>query len=207
MEPSTRTSPHRHAERVSHEDALIHAILDEAVVAHIGFDNDGPLVLPVVAVRIGEHLYVHLSTGSGAALRAPMEVCVTATILDGAVLAKSWFHHSLNARSVVVRGRAELVTDTAETLRALAATIDRVAPGRSSASRPPSARELAATAILRIPLAESSAKVRTGPPVEDEADLDLPFWSGVVPLRIVAGQAQPGPGVEAPAPATAWSVP
>lgn len=183
-----RTTGHRNHERLSYEQQLTRDVLDEALICHVGFEADGPLVLPMIHARIDEVLYLHLSTGSGL-IRAglPTPVCLTATIVDGLVFAKSQFRHSMNYRSVVVRGQLALVTDTVERERALAAIVDHVAPGRSRASRPPNRRELAATAVACIDLVEVSTKVRAGPPGDDADDLDLPYWSGVIPIRAQDG--------------------
>ena len=193
LTPTARTTPHRYPGRVSYDAALVHAILDEALISHLGLDADGPLVLPVIHARVGQNLYVHVSTGAGIARRIPAEVCLTATIVDGLVLAKSQFHHSMNYRSVVVRGRAEPVGAGAERDQALAAIVDHVAPGRSANSRPPNAKELAATFVLRIPLLAASAKVRAGPAVDDDEDLALPYWAGVIPTMLQVGAPVPGP--------------
>jgi nitroimidazol reductase NimA-like FMN-containing flavoprotein (pyridoxamine 5'-phosphate oxidase superfamily) len=200
--PATpRTTPTRLRERVDHDAAAIHAVLDEAPFCHLGVVLDGePLVLPTIHARIGDRLYLHGSTGArltrlaaAAAGRGEggVPVCVTVTLLDGLVLARSQFHHSMNYRSVVVRGRAELVTDPDERARALAAVVDHVVPGRSGQSRPGDAKELSATAVLRIPLVEASLKRRTGGPNDDPDDLALPYWAGVIPITSAAGPPQP----------------
>ncbi|OLE23001.1 MAG: GNAT family N-acetyltransferase [Actinobacteria bacterium 13_1_20CM_3_71_11] len=201
---TTRTTPHRLAERVSYDRAAAHAILDEAYVCHLGFTApDGPRVLPTLVARIGDTLYVHGSTGSGPllALRQGGPVCLTVTLLDGLVLARSQFHHSANYRSVVVYGTATVVIDEAERRRAMDALVDKVAPGRSAQTRPPNARELAATAILAIPLAEVSVKARRAGVAADTEDYALPYWAGVVPLRLTRGVPEPDAGVGVPVPA------
>ncbi len=186
--PATpRTTPARLPERARYDRATVHAVLDEALVCHLGYLRDGrPMVLPTIHVRIGEVLYVHGSTGASSALaaaRGPVPVCVTVTILDGLVLARSAFHHSMNYRSVVVHGTARAVTDDEERQRVLAAIVDRVAPGRWDQCRPPNPKELAATSILAVPLEEVSAKCRSGDPVDEDTDLDGPWWAGVIPVR------------------------
>ncbi|TLQ47149.1 pyridoxamine 5'-phosphate oxidase family protein [Streptomyces marianii] len=192
-----RTVPTRARERASHDRALVHAILDETSVCHLGFVRDGaPVVLPTLYGRVGDVLYVHGSTGSRPLRMAGqadpgLEVCLTVTHVDGLVLARSAFHHSINYRSVVVHGTARQVTDPEEKRTALDALVDHVIPGRSSDSRPANARELAATAVLRLDLDEVSAKVRTGGPDDDPEDLALPHWTGVVPL--VRGHGVPVP--------------
>ncbi|WP_107470588.1 pyridoxamine 5'-phosphate oxidase family protein [Streptomyces sp. ERV7] len=196
-EPTERTVPTRSRERASYDRALVHGILDEGYVCHLGFVRDGaPVVLPTLYGRIGERLYVHGSTGSRP-LRMTgkadpgLAVCLTVTHVDGLVLARSAFHHSLNYRSVVVHGLAYEVTDPEERRGALDALVDQVVPGRSYDSRQANAKELAATAVIRLDLDEVSAKVRTGGPNDDPEDSTLPHWTGVVP--VVRGYGTPIP--------------
>ncbi|MFG2954155.1 pyridoxamine 5'-phosphate oxidase family protein [Streptomyces sp. NPDC048291] len=184
-----RTVPTRSAERASYDRELVHAILDEGYLCHLGFVRDGaPVVLPTLYGRVGEVLYLHGSTGSRP-LRMTgqadpgLAVCVTVTHVDGLVLARSAFHHSVNYRSVVVHGIAHQVTDPEEKRRALDALVDHVVPGRAADSRPADKKELAATAVIRLDLTEVSAKTRTGGANDDPEDLDLPHWAGVLPLR------------------------
>ncbi|MEU1117242.1 MULTISPECIES: pyridoxamine 5'-phosphate oxidase family protein [unclassified Streptomyces] len=193
--PTDRTVPTRSRERAAYDHASVHAILDEAYVCHLGFVRDGaPVVLPTLYARVDDRLYVHGSTGSrplrmaGAATAAEQEdpglqVCLTVTHVDGLVLARSAFHHSINYRSVVVHGIAHQVTDPEEKRAALDALVDHVVPGRAADSRPADTKELAATAVLRLDLDEVSAKARTGGPNDEPEDMDLPHWAGVVPLR------------------------
>ncbi|MEU6846891.1 pyridoxamine 5'-phosphate oxidase family protein [Streptomyces sp. NPDC046716] len=187
--PTDRTVPTRSKERASYDRAFVHAILDEAYVCHLGFVRDGaPVVLPTLYGRIGDRLYVHGSTGSRPLRMAGQQdpglaVCLTVTHVDGLVLARSAFHHSINYRSVVIHGTAHQVTDADEKRRALDALVDHVVPGRAADSRPANAKELAATAVLSLDLAEVSAKVRSGGPNDEPEDMDLPHWSGVVPLQ------------------------
>ena len=168
-----RTTPTRYRERAHYDRQTVHAILDEALICHLGYLSAGrPVVLPTTHARLGETLYLHGSTGSGpmlAATAAPsgLPVCVTATLVDGLVLARAAMHHSVNFRSVVVVGAARVVDDPAEKLRALRGLLDHVAPGRAADCRTPNARELAATGVLALDLVEVSAKVRTGGPVDD----------------------------------------
>ncbi|MFG3498924.1 pyridoxamine 5'-phosphate oxidase family protein [Streptomyces sp. NPDC047928] len=196
-EPTDRTVPTRGRPRASYDRALVHSILDEAYVCHLGFVRDGaPVVLPTLYGRVGETLYVHGSTGSRPLRMAGetdpgLPVCLTVTHVDGLVLARSAFHHSVNYRSVVVHGTAHPVTDPEEKRTALDALVDHVVPGRSYDSRPANAKELAATAVLRLDLAEVSAKVRTGGVNEEPEDLSLPHWAGVVPLVTRYGTAVP----------------
>jgi uncharacterized protein len=200
---------------VSYERETVHAVLDEAIVCHVGFVVDGrPVVLPHLHARLDEVLYLHGSTGARAmraARGSGLEVCVTVTLLDGLVLARSAFNHSVNYRSVVVHGTATVVEDPQEKTRALAALVEAVAPGRTGSTRPPSRSELAATTVLRLDLHEVSVKVRTGPPVDDPEDLELPCWAGVLPLVIDAGSPQPSKdlaeGVAVPEHITAWKRP
>ncbi|MFB7274248.1 pyridoxamine 5'-phosphate oxidase family protein [Streptomyces sp. NPDC056244] len=208
--PTSRTVPTRARERAAYDRELVHAILDEAYICHLGFVRDGaPVVLPTLYGRVDERLYVHGSTGSrplrmaGGPRAANQEdaarqdatgqeatgqedpglaVCLTVTHVDGLVLARSAFHHSINYRSVVVHGIARPVTDADERRAALDAIVDHVVPGRSYDSRPANDRELAATAVIRLDLDEVSAKVRTGGPGDDPEDIGLPHWAGVVPL-------------------------
>ncbi|MFJ8695757.1 pyridoxamine 5'-phosphate oxidase family protein [Streptomyces roseolilacinus] len=199
-EPTDLTVPTRGRPKASYDRALVHSILDEAYVCHLGFVRDGrPVVLPTLYGRVGERLYVHGSTGSrplrmadgGPAADPGLPVCLTVTHVDGLVLARSAFHHSVNYRSVVVHGTARQVTDPDEKLAALDALVDHVVPGRSADSRPADAKELAATAVLALDLAEVSAKVRTGGVNEDPDDLRLPHWAGVIPLITRYGTAIP----------------
>lgn len=191
-----RTVPTRNRNRVSYDRALVHAILDEAFVCHLGFLRDGaPVVLPTLYARSGETLYLHASTGSRpirqAAAADGLPVCATVTLVDGLVLARAAFHHSVNYRSVIVHGTARPVTDADEHAAALRLLVDHVVPGRSAACRQPTARERAATAVLRLDLAEVSAKVRTGGPNDDPEDLALPYWGGVLPITTVYGPPAP----------------
>jgi nitroimidazol reductase NimA-like FMN-containing flavoprotein (pyridoxamine 5'-phosphate oxidase superfamily) len=193
--PATeRTRVRRLPERGSHEWAVIAAILDEALVCHVGFaasDGRAPLVIPTAHARVGEMLYLHGAPASRMlrTLQDGIEVCVTATILDGLVLARSLFHHSLNYRSVVAFGRAVEVTDLAEKQRALHAFAEHVLRGRAAEARPPSPGELKATRVLALRLEEASAKLRMGPPLDDDEDMALPVWAGVLPVGLTIGPA------------------
>lgn len=194
---TARTTPTRYRERARYDSETVHRILDEALICHLGYLNNGdPVVLPTTHARCREVLYLHGSTGSGpmlAAAQAPggLPVCVTVTLIDGLVLARSALHHSLAYRSVIIRGAARLVVDRGEQRNALAALVDHVAPGRAADSRPPNERELAMTAVLALDLVEVAAKVRGGGPVDDPEDLTLPHWAGVVPLGVAAGSPEP----------------
>jgi uncharacterized protein len=204
-----RTRVRRLPERAAYDRDTVHAILDEGFVCHAGFVVDGqPYVIPTGYARVGETLYLHGSTGSRLGLRPGMPVCVTVTLLDGIVLARAAFHHSFQYRSVMVLGRTRLVTDPEEKDAALGALVEHIVPGRSSDVRPANGRELAATAVLAVPLEEVSAKVRTGPPKDDEEDYALPVWAGVLPLALTPGAPEPDPllGLPIPEPSyvTAW---
>ncbi|MFJ8717543.1 pyridoxamine 5'-phosphate oxidase family protein [Streptomyces violaceus] len=199
--PTDRTVPTRSPNRASYDRELVHAILDEAYVCHLGFVRDGaPVVLPTLFARVGERLYVHGSTGSRP-LRAAgqadpgLPVCLTVTHVDGLVLARSAFHHSINYRSVMVHGVARDVADPEEKRQALDALVDQVVPGRAADSRPADKKELAATAVLRLDLAEVSAKLRTGGVNDGPEDLGLPHWAGVVPVGKTYGTPIPDPGL------------
>jgi nitroimidazol reductase NimA-like FMN-containing flavoprotein (pyridoxamine 5'-phosphate oxidase superfamily) len=213
--PTPRTTATRHTERVGYDRDLVHAVLDEALLAHVGFVVDGrPVVLPQLHVRVGEVLYLHGSTGARAMLTARdegLDVCVTVTLVDGLVLARAAFHHSINYRSVVVLGTATVMEDADEKAAVLARLVDHVAPGRPAEVRGPDRRELAATTVLRLPLAEVSVKVRTGPPIDDPEDLALPYWAGVLPLATVPGTPVPAPELpgdaEVPDHVRAWHRP
>lgn len=193
--PTPQTTPTRYRERARYDRDTVHRILDEALICHLGYARAGrPVVLPTTHARVDETLYLHGSTGSGPVLAAGpagLPVCVTATLIDGLVLARSALHHSMAYRSVVVIGSARLVDDEDEKRRALGALLDHVAPGRAADARPPDRRELAATAVLAVDLVEVSAKVRAGGPADDPDDMTLPHWAGVIPLHLVAGHPEP----------------
>lgn len=186
-----RTTVRRLPERAAYDRPTLDAILDEALICHVGFVAGGrPVVIPTIHTRIGDAVYFHGSAASRMlrTLRGGVDVCVTVTLLDGLVLARSAFHHSMNYRSVVVFGNAEEVTEREERLRVLIALVEHVCRGRFADVRPPSKAELRQTLVLRLPLSEASAKVRTGPPKDDEADLASPAWAGVLPLSLVPGE-------------------
>ena len=187
LEQTGRTRIHRLPQRGNYDRETIHAILDEALICHVGFVSGGrPVVIPTIHTRVGEHLYFHGSPAAGMlrTLTAGGEACVTVTLLDGLVLARSAFHHSMNYRSVVVFGKAEEVTERDEKLRVLAALVEHVCRGRSADARGPTEKELKQTIVLRLPIAEASAKIRTGPPADDGEDYALPIWAGVLPLTL-----------------------
>jgi hypothetical protein len=182
--------------RGSFDRETICRILDESFICHVGFVvGDQPFVIPTAYARMKDHLLIHGSSASRMlrALAGEINVCVTVTLLDGLVLARSAFHHSMNYRSVVVFGRASVVLDEAAKLDALRAFTEQIIKGRWADVRPPTPNELNATMVLRLPLTEASAKIRTGPPVDEEADYGLKVWAGELPLRLAAGAPLPDP--------------
>jgi len=188
LEQTERTRIHRLPDRGAYDRDTIHAILDEALICHVGFAVEGrPVVIPTIHTRVDDHLYFHGSPASGLlrTLRGGgVDACVTVTILDGLVLARSAFHHSMNYRSVVIFGTAEEVVDGDEKLRVLTALVEHVCPGRSADARGPNEKELKQTLVLELPIAEASAKIRTGPPKDEAEDYALPIWAGVLPLSL-----------------------
>ena len=207
--PSERTRVRREPQRGVYDRSTIDAILDEGFVCHLGFVHEQqPFVIPTLYARVDDQLYVHGSAASRMlrALGGGVDACVTVTLVDGIVLARSIFNHSINYRSVVVLGRAAAVAGPDEKLRALEAFSQRLVPGRWADVRPPTATELKATSILRMPLEEASAKVRTGPPEDDEADYGWPVWAGVIPLALASGEPEPDPRLVPGLGAPAWSV-
>jgi nitroimidazol reductase NimA-like FMN-containing flavoprotein (pyridoxamine 5'-phosphate oxidase superfamily) len=193
---SARVRVGRLPDRGRYQRAVIDEILDEALICHVGFVAGGqPYVIPTIHARAGDLLYVHGSAASRMlrTLKGGVPACVTASIVDGLVLARSAFHHSLNYRSVVVLGRAVELQDDAEKLRALRAIVDHIAPGRWDEVRGPSPAELRQTTVLGMRLDEASAKVRSGPPKDDEQDLALPVWAGELPVRMVALEPRDDP--------------
>lgn len=204
-QPTARTTATRYRDRMHYERDKAHAILDEAYDCSVAFVVDGePRVLPTLHVRVEDTLYLHASTGGRLGLGARgdgVPVAVSVTLLDGIVYARSQFHHSANYRSVVVHGRARPVTDEAEKVAAMHALVERMGNGRTTESRPPTARELATTTVLALPLVEVSVRARTGGVADDPEDMLLPHWAGVLPLRRVAGPPEPDSGVAGPPPA------
>ncbi len=192
--PTGRTQVRRIPNRGVYDKAEVYAILDEGYVCHVGFAVEGqPYVIPTGYARQDDRLLIHGSAASRMMreMSAGIEVCVTVTLVDGFVLSRSAFHHSMNYRSVVMLGRARLLESEAEKMAALEAFTNHIVPGRWQEVRPPSEQELKGTTVLELPLTEVSAKVRNGPPVEDEGDLTRPTWAGVVPLRSQLGTPQP----------------
>jgi nitroimidazol reductase NimA-like FMN-containing flavoprotein (pyridoxamine 5'-phosphate oxidase superfamily) len=209
--PSDRTQVKRHPERGAYDRTTIDAILDEALFCHVGYVAEGrPRVIPTIHVRVGDTLYIHGSNASRTlrTVKDGEEVCVVATLLDQLVLARSAFKHSMNYRSVVVYGRAREVGDPEEKWTAQRALVDHVCAGRADQVRMPNEDELRQTTILAITLEEASAKLRTGPPIDDEEDYGLPVWAGVLPIAAVPqaplDDPRLSPGIEAPSNVTGY---
>ena len=205
FEQTERTKLKRLPARGVFDRELVYRILDEGLICHVGFTVEGrPYVIPTGYARVNDQLYIHGSQASRMlrTLHRGVEACVTVTLLDGLVLARSAFHHSMNYRSVVIFGNARLVDDPQEKLSALRAFSEHMIRGRWDEVRLPTEQEMRATTVLSLPLEEASAKVRTGPPLDDEEDYELPIWAGVVPLSLVAGPPIPDdrlkPEVEVP---------
>ena len=190
LQPTERTRLKRLPQRGSFDRETVYRIIDTALFCHVGFvHNDAPFVVPTLHVRIGARLYVHGSAASRMLRTAAggVPLCVTVTHVDGLVLARSAFHHSINYRSAVILGVAQEVTDPDAKLRVLHALVEHVVPGRWQDARPPHPKELAATSVLSLPITEASAKIRTGGPSEEAEDYALPIWAGVIPLKMVTG--------------------
>ncbi len=203
--PTTRTRVVREADRAVYDRETVYRILDEGFLCHAGFVVEGqPFVIPTSYGRKDASLYIHGSAASRMLrqMKDGVPVCITVTLLDGLVLARSVFNHSMNYRSVVILGKATLVDDPEEKLAALRILSEHILPGRWDDSRGPNERELKATSVLHVPIEEFSAKVRVGPPIDDEEDYSFPTWAGVVPLEMVAGapidDARLLPGKKAP---------
>ncbi len=196
--PTDRTKVRRLPARARYERDIVNAVIDEALACHVGFAIDGrPFVIPTIHARIDNQLYVHGAVANHMlrALAGGIETCVTVTLVDGLVLARSQFHHSMNYRSVMVFGISTFVDDADEKRAALHALVEHVVPGRCADARPPSDSELRATSVLRLPIDEASAKVRTGGPVDDEEDLGLPIWAGELPIAPAYGVPIAAPDV------------
>ncbi len=201
--PTARSTVRRISERAVYDRETINAILDAALICHVGFTHDGsPFVIPTIHARMENTLYLHGSPASRMlrSIKRGIEVSIAVTIVDGLVVARTPFHQSLNYRSVIVFGQARLVDNVKEKLMALEAVTNHVTPGRWDDSRPPTDKEVKGTLVLAIPLDEASAKIRSGPPDDDEEDLDLPYWAGVVPIGLAPGAPIPDVGVDWPAP-------
>jgi len=188
--PTSRTRVVREPHRAVYDRETAYTILDEGFLCHVGFSVDGqPYVIPTAYGRKDANLYIHGSAASRMLrqMKDGVPVCVTVTLLDGLVLARSIFNHSMNYRSVVILGKATLVEEPTEKLAALRVLSDHILPGRWDDIRQPNGHELKATSVLRVPIEEFSAKVRTGPPIDDEEDMPFPTWAGVIPLEMKAG--------------------
>jgi nitroimidazol reductase NimA-like FMN-containing flavoprotein (pyridoxamine 5'-phosphate oxidase superfamily) len=213
LTPTSRTRVRRLPERARYDREEIYRILDEGFVCHAAFcDESGPVVLPTGYARVGDGLYLHGATGNHLlrSIGAGAPVCITVTLVDGLVLARSAFHHSINYRSVVMFGTGREVTDRQEKLAAVTAVVEQIVPGRSADARAPSDEELRATRVVHVPLDEVSAKVRSGGPKDDPPDYQLPVWAGHIPLRLAAGAPVPdgtGPHPEVPAYASGYRRP
>jgi nitroimidazol reductase NimA-like FMN-containing flavoprotein (pyridoxamine 5'-phosphate oxidase superfamily) len=198
--PTPRTRVVREPHRAAYDRDTVYQILDEGFLCQVGFIVDGqPFVIPTSYGRKASRLYIHGSAASRMLRQMQKEavqVCITVTLLDGLVLARSVFNHSMNYRSVVILGKATLVDDPQEKLAALKILSEHILPGRWDDSRQPNERELKQTSVLRVPIEEFSAKVRTGPPVDDEEDLSFPTWAGVVPLEMKAGEPINDPNLD-----------
>ncbi len=207
-----RTRVRRLPARASYDAETVHAILDAGLVCHVGFVESGrPIVIPTAYARVGDAVVFHGSSKSRTLLAATggAELCISVALIDGLVLARSAFHHSINYRSVVLFGRATEITERDRKLTALEAFTERLYPGRWASVRSPNEQELKATLVLELPLREAVAKVRTGGPIDDEEDMTWPVWAGVMPLRLAPGAPEPAPELApglAP-PATAWPYP
>ena len=194
QQQSDRTRVKRIPKRGHYDRETIDAILDEGFICHVGFVAGGqPYVIPTGYARVGDELYIHGSAASRMLrqLSKGVDVCVTVTLLDGLVLARSAFHHSMNYRSVMILGKAELVTETNEKNKALEALTEHFVPGRWAEVRWPTELELKATSVLKLPITEASAKIRTGDPVDDDEDYSMNVWAGVIPLTMAASEPIP----------------
>jgi uncharacterized protein len=199
--PTSRTRVIREPERGVYDREVVNRVLDEGFICHVGFVQDGqPFVIPTSYGRVADNLYIHGSAASRMLrnLDKGIPVCVTVTLLDGLVLARSVFNHSMNYRSVVLLGTAKVVEDPQEKITALRAISEHILPSRWADSRQPNERELKATSVVRLPITEFSAKIRQGPPVDDAEDYAFPTWAGVLPLRVIAGTAVPDPKLDPP---------
>jgi nitroimidazol reductase NimA-like FMN-containing flavoprotein (pyridoxamine 5'-phosphate oxidase superfamily) len=199
FQPTSRTTLRRLPKRAEYGRDEVYSILDEAFICHVGFVVDGqPFVIPTGYARVGDRLYIHGSAASRMlkTLQQGIEICVTVTLVDGLVLARSAFHHSVNYRSVVILGRASEVTELAEKSEALRHLTEHIVPGRWKDVRRPNQSELSATTVLVLSLDEVSAKVRKGPPIDDTEDKELATWAGVIPLYLVAGMPEDDPELQ-----------
>ncbi len=198
-----RNRVRRKPQRGDYQKETIYQIIDEAPICHVGFVVDGqPYVIPTLHARQGDVLFLHGAPASRLlkVIETGAEVCITMTLVDGIVLARSAFHHSINYRSALLFGRGAIVTEPGQKMAALAAITEHIAPGRWSEVRQPSQQELDATTVVAVPIASASAKIRSGPPLDDEVDYELPIWAGVLPLTLVSGAPEPDPRLPADIP-------
>lgn len=199
-----RTQVRRLPERGVYEPEFIHSVIDEALICHVGFDtDDGPVVIPTIHARVDDMLYLHGSSASRMLRSTPGDqICVTITIVDGIVAARSTFHHSMNYRSVVIFGVPRVVDDPDERMVAFEAITEHVIPGRWAEARHPNEKENKGTKVLALTIDEASAKTRSGPPGDEEFDMDLDVWAGVIPITVSAGEPESAPdlkpGIEIP---------
>ena len=206
MTEHPRTEVRRKPERGAYDAATINAVLDEALICHVGFisENGYPVVLPTIHARSGATIYLHGSPASRMlrAIKGGSDVCVTVTLVDGLVMARSVFHHSMNYRSVVIFGKPREVTDPDEKMRALEVVTEHVSRGRWADARQPNDKEFKGTTVVALAIEEASAKLRSGPPGDDEPDYELPIWAGVIPVEQSFGEAVPDPqladGIDTP---------
>ena len=207
LNTTEKTRLKRLPKRGNFERSTINAILDEAFICHVGFVVDGqPYVIPTGFARVGDDVYIHGSSASRMlrSIADGIDVCVTVTLIDGLVLARSAFHHSINYRSVVILGKAEMVTDPDEKNKALEAFTEHIIPGRWPEIRWPTELELKATTVLRLPITEASAKIRTGDPVDDDEDYSMDVWAGVLPLNLLSETPIPDEKLQASKPVPSY---
>lgn len=205
FEKTERNRVRRLPKRGEYDKDTVYRIIDEALICHVGFvKEDGPFVIPTIHARMGDAIVLHGSKGNRLLnhIQAGNEVCITVTLVDGLVLARSVFHHSMNYRSVVLFGKGEIVSSKEEKLKALEIITEHVMPGRWKDARGPNEKELASTTVVSIPIESASAKIRTGPPIDDDEDYSLPVWAGILPLiqRVLPPEDDPdlGDGISLP---------
>jgi len=209
LEVTDRTRLNRRAQRGDHSRTTVHAILDEGLVAHVAVaGGERPMCIPMIYARLGDDLYLHGAVGNQVLrqLAGGAEACVEVTLIDGLVMARSAFHHSVNYRSVMIFGRPRPLEDREEKNEALRVIVEHIARGRWDDVRAPTEAELMATTVLALPIVEASAKVRSGPPVDDEADYALSAWAGVIPLSVAAGAPEADPRLDAAVPAPSYAI-
>ncbi len=209
LSKTDRTSISRHDERGSYERETANSILDEGLVAHVGLDTgSGVMVVPMTYARVGDDLILHGAVASRwlSSFEGGRDISVCVTLLDGLVLAQSAFSHSMNYRSVVVFGKATLVTDTEQKVAVFKALLDHMLPGRWEDSRQPDKKEIAATTVIRVPIDEASVKIRSGPPMDSAKDRELGYWTGVIPLKVTSGDPVADPAMKGGLPAPPYAL-